>query len=83
MYPTVAALRDGQSDFSLVGDKGLRFPTDQMIVWGDHYGVHYNPAHWPRPREFLPEQWLVPEDHELYPPKNAWRPFERGPGSIG
>jgi cytochrome P450 len=79
MYPTVAALRDGQPDFFLVGDNGLRFPTDQTIVWGDHYGVHHNPAHWPRPREFLPERWLVPENHELYPPKNAWRPFERGP----
>jgi cytochrome P450 len=44
MYPSVAALRDGQPDFFLVGDNGLRLPTDQTIVWDDHYGVHHNPA---------------------------------------
>ncbi|KAF7886789.1 uncharacterized protein EAF02_003436 [Botrytis sinoallii] len=68
IYPTVAALRDGQSYFSLIGDNGLRFPTERTIVWGDHYATHHNPAHWPRA-----------EDDELYPPKNGWRPFERGP----
>ncbi|APA13955.1 hypothetical protein SS1G_11247 [Sclerotinia sclerotiorum 1980 UF-70] len=79
IYPTVAALRDGQPDFHLVGDNGLRLPTNGTIVWGDHYAAHHNPAHWPRPEEFLPERWIVPEGHELYPPKNGWRPFERGP----
>lgn len=79
IYPTVAALRDGQSYFSLIGDNGLRFPTEQTIVWGDHYATHHNPAHWPRVEEFLPERWIVTEGHELYPPKNGWRPFERGP----
>ncbi|TGO48511.1 hypothetical protein BOTNAR_0471g00110 [Botryotinia narcissicola] len=79
IYPTVAALRDGQSYFSLIGDNGLRFPTERTIVWGDHYATHHNPAHWPRAEEFLPERWIVTEGHELYPPKNGWRPFERGP----
>ena len=79
IYPTVAALRDGQPDFFLSSDSGQRFPTDQCMIWGDHYGTHHNPHHWPRVEEFLPERWLVPEGHDLYPPKNAWRPFERGP----
>ncbi|KAF7917420.1 uncharacterized protein EAE98_010183 [Botrytis deweyae] len=79
IYPTVAALRDGQSYFSLIGDNGLRFPTERTIVWGDHYATHHNPAHWPRAEEFLPERWIVAEGDELYPPKNGWRPFERGP----
>ncbi|KAF5874720.1 putative afln vera monooxygenase protein [Botrytis fragariae] len=48
IYPTVAALRDGQSYFSLIGDNGLRFPTERTIVWGDHYTTHHNPAHWAR-----------------------------------
>ncbi|TGO52386.1 hypothetical protein BCON_0142g00120 [Botryotinia convoluta] len=60
-------------------DNGLRFPTDRTIVWGDHYATHHNPAHWPRAEEFLPERWIVAESDELYPPKNGWRPFERGP----
>ena len=29
--------------------------------------------------DFLPQRWLVPKGHPLYPTKNAWRPFERGP----
>lgn len=45
IYPTVAALRDGQPGFSLVGDNGLRFPTNHCKIWGDHYGTHHNPSH--------------------------------------
>ena len=30
-----------------------------------------------QPEDFLPQRWLVPEEHPLYPPKNVWRPFER------
>lgn len=79
IYPTVAALRDGQPDFFISTKDGHTLPTNQCVVWGDHYGTHHNPHHWQRPEEFLPDRFLVPEGHELYPPKNAWRPFERGP----
>lgn len=79
IYPTVAALRDGQSDFFMLNEKGQNLPTLHCVVWGDHYGTHHNPRYWARPEDFLPERFLVPEDDELYPPKNAWRPFERGP----
>ena len=79
IYPTVAALRVGQPNFSLVTESGQRFPTDGCIVLGDHYGVHHNPKVWPEAEKFLPERWLVDEGDPLYPPKNAWRPFERGP----
>lgn len=27
----------------------------------------------------MPERFLVTEDDPLHPPKNRWRPFERGP----
>lgn len=79
IYPTVAALRDGQPGFFISSESGQSLPTDQCLVWGDHYGTHHNPRYWPRAEEFLPERFLVSEGHELYPPKNAWRPFERGP----
>ena len=79
IYPTVAALRDGQPDFFIPSESGQSLPTNHCVVWGDHYGTHHNPRYWPRPEEFLPERFLVSEGDELYPPKNAWRPFERGP----
>ena len=79
IYPTVAAIREGQPDFFLHDGKRQSFQTKDCVVWGDHYAVHHNPAHWPQPEEFLPERWLVPEGDPLYPPKHAWRPFEKGP----
>jgi len=79
IYPTVAALRVGQPGFTLVSESGQRFPTDDCIILGDHYGVHHNPSVWPEADRFLPERWLVEEGDRLYPPKNAWRPFEKGP----
>ena len=82
LHPTAAALRAGQSDFSLAGPTGQQFPTEGCLVWGDHQGVHHNPKNWPRPYDFIPERWLVSDSDPLYPPKYAWRPFERGPRSC-
>lgn len=82
LHPTAAALRTGPPDFYLTGPSGRQFPTEDCLVWGDHQGVHHNPAHWPRPYDFVPERWLVPEGDPLYPPNNAWRPFDRGPRSC-
>jgi cytochrome P450 len=79
LYSTVAAIRDGQPDFSLVAQDGQIFPTEGCMVWGDHYANHHNPDIWPRAEEYLPERWLCKEGGPLYPPSNAWRPFERGP----
>ncbi|PVI06285.1 cytochrome P450 [Periconia macrospinosa] len=79
IYPVVAALRIGQPGFSLVAENGQRFPTENCVVLGDHYGVHHNPSVWPDPDKYLPERWLVGEEDPLYPVKDAWRPFEKGP----
>ena len=79
IYPTVAALRIGQPEFFISTVDGQTLPTENCVIWGDHYGTQHNPQSWTRPEEFLPERFLVPEGNELYPPKNGWRPFERGP----
>ncbi|MCJ1282012.1 hypothetical protein MMC26_001335 [Xylographa opegraphella] len=79
LFPAVSAPRAGQPDFFLSDAEGRQYPTEHCLVWGNHFGVHHNPRHWPRVEEFLPERWLVPEGDPLYPTKNAWRPFERGP----
>ncbi|KAF2743074.1 cytochrome P450 [Sporormia fimetaria CBS 119925] len=79
IYPVVACLRIGQPNFTLVSPSGTHFPTANTIVLGDHYGLHHNPSVWPDAETYLPERWLVGEGDPLYPPKHAWRPFERGP----
>ncbi|KAJ4347928.1 uncharacterized protein N0V89_009300 [Didymosphaeria variabile] len=79
IYPTVSTIRSGQRDLHLVSPNGHSFPTESCMIWGDHYSNHHNPHVWNRPEDYLPERWLCTEEDSLYPPKHAWRPFERGP----
>ena len=83
LFPPAASVRAGQPGFLLFssGTK-IPFPTEKCLVWSNHYGLHRNPRYWVRPDEFLPERWLVSEGDPLYPVKDAWRPFEKGPRSC-
>lgn len=77
--PTATA-RFGLPGFSLLDPPdGTGLPTANCLVVGNHYGIHHNPRFWPRADDFVPDRWLVGEGHPLYPVKNGWRPFERGP----
>ena len=82
MFPPTATLRQGGPGFVLTAANGASFPAEGFRIVGDHYATHHHPALWPRPDEFLPERWLVDAGDPLYPPLNAWRPFERGPRSC-
>lgn len=83
LFPPAASARCGQSDFFLSSpSNNTRFPTEKCLVWSNHHGLHRNPRYWIRPEEFLPERWLVSEGDPLYPAKDAWRPFEKGPRSC-
>jgi cytochrome P450 len=79
IYPTVSTIRSGQPGLHLFSPDGQRFPTEKCMIWGDHYSNHHNPHVWDRPEEYIPERWLCAEGDSLYPPKHAWRPFEKGP----
>jgi sterigmatocystin biosynthesis cytochrome P450 monooxygenase len=79
LYPPTSTARFGLPGFYLTDSNGKRLPTQNCLVVANHHGIHHNPHFWPRVEEFLPERWLVDENHPLYPVKNGWRPFERGP----
>ena len=80
LFPPGASVRIGQSDYLLSSPNiNTLFPTERSLLWSDHYALHHNPRYWVRPEEFLPERWLVGEGDPLYPVKDAWRPFEKGP----
>ena len=80
LFPPAATVRAGQPDFFLFSSSTKTpFPTEKCLVWSNHYGLHRNPRYWVRPDDFLPERWLVSEGDPLYPVKDAWRPFEKGP----
>ena len=79
LYPAVSSVRAGEPGFNVTDDSGRRFPTDKLLVWANPQTIHRDPAYWPQADHFLPDRWLVPPGHELYPIKGAWRPFEHGP----
>ena len=83
LFPPAATVRAGQPDFFLFNSSSKTpFPTEKCLVWSSHYALHRNPRYWVRPDAFMPERWLVSEGDPLYPVKDAWRPFEKGPRSC-
>ncbi|KAI0397521.1 cytochrome P450 [Xylariaceae sp. FL0594] len=78
LFPPAGGIRQGCRDLVLRGRDGTEYPTEGVLVQLNHNGIGRNPRTWPRPLEFLPERFLVGPDHELYPPKGAWRIFETG-----
>lgn len=71
------SFRLGSPDFQLQAN-GEQFPTDGFILQTAPRMTHRNPSIWPRPNEFLPDRFMVGEDHPLHPVKNALRTFEPG-----
>ncbi|KAJ8121930.1 hypothetical protein ONZ43_g1743 [Nemania bipapillata] len=78
LLPAAAGARHGCNDLVLKGSDGMEYPTGGILVQMNHVAIMRNPTTWPRPLEFLPERFLVGPEHELYPPKGAWRVFEIG-----
>lgn len=79
LFPPASTSRLGKINESVTDDQGNLCPTDGAIVFMLHVATHRSPKYWIRPEEFLPERWIVGQEHELYPMKGAWRPFEIGP----
>ncbi|KAM5492341.1 hypothetical protein McaMca56_007179 [Microsporum canis] len=77
MHSLANTLRQGSPNFNFSLD-GMQYPTDDCFIQTVPTLTHIHPDLWPRPAEFIPDRFLVPEGHPLYPVKNAWRPFELG-----
>lgn len=79
LYAPAATMRAGGGGIVLRDRANREFPMDHIGASIIHRAVHFNPRVWPRPREFLPDRFLVDPGHELYPNPAAYRPFEQGP----
>lgn len=79
LLPPAATMRQGRSGVSLTDRQSNSYLMDHIGTTIVHPAVHLNPRVWPRANEFLPQRWLVGEDHELYPNPREYRPFEQGP----
>jgi cytochrome P450 len=78
-FPPANGIRQGSANADVADDLGNICPTENAMVWTGHMQMATAPKYWVRGNEFLPERWIVEPDHELYPMKGAWRPFENGP----
>ncbi|KAI1505057.1 cytochrome P450 [Biscogniauxia marginata] len=78
LFPPANGIRMGCKDLVLKGRDGMEYPTENVSIQMNHISIMRNPKVWVRPLEFVPDRFLVGPDHELYPPKGAWRPFEFG-----
>ena len=82
LYPPASSTRSGKPGHSITDPSGRLFPTQDLLVWSNVYGIHRDPNIWPESDKFLPERWLVEEGDRFFPQKGAFRPFEFGPRSC-
>lgn len=80
MYPLAGTFREGTPLTVLhAEDGGAPVSAEGFDLVDGVWELHYRPDLWPRPREFLPERWLVAQGDPLFPVPHAWRAFEHGP----
>lgn len=79
LFPVVSGTREGEIGYFIQDDRGVRFPTENFLVWSVPQAQHRDPAFWPQPDDFLPERWLVGPNDALHPVAGMYRPFEHGP----
>lgn len=79
IYPPTAALRQSVPGSTITTAAGTVLPSEDLYIITNTWATHLNPRVWVRPKEFLPERWLVQPGHELYPPTGGFRPFDIGP----
>ncbi|KAI0397542.1 vera protein [Xylariaceae sp. FL0594] len=83
LNPLAATMRHAPEGAVLVGadSTSTSYPVGGWAVWLSAPGVALHPDYWPRPNEFIPERWTVPEGDPLHFPAatSAWAPFSLGP----
>ncbi|KAI0478166.1 putative cytochrome P450 [Xylaria cf. heliscus] len=79
LYAPAGTTRAGIPGMTVTDLQGNEQPMQHAGANVLHQALHVNPRVWPRPKEFLPERFLVAPGHELYPDPTAFRPFEQGP----
>ncbi|KAI1855547.1 hypothetical protein JX266_000412 [Neoarthrinium moseri] len=79
LHGPAGTMRAGLTGVTVTDLEGSEQPMDYVGANVLHQALHVNPRVWPRPREFLPERFLVGPEDELHPDPAAFRPFEQGP----
>jgi cytochrome P450 len=77
LFPPVSAVRQG--DNSDIIYNGQKYNTKDYMIWIEQHTLHRRPDLFPSPDEFIPERFLPAPNNWQEIPKDAWRPFEKGP----
>jgi hypothetical protein len=70
LFPVAVTTRTGDPTIHITHPNGITYPTSGFMIWVNTYTIH-------RRADFFPERFL---EQEI--PKDAWRPFEKGPRSC-
>ncbi|KAK9237839.1 cytochrome P450 [Lipomyces kononenkoae] len=76
LYPPASTLRMGSEGITITSN-GQTYPTKGFLVWVNNHALSRRADIFPSPDSFMPQRFLADAPAEI--PRNAWRPFEKGP----
>ncbi|KAJ6020568.1 cytochrome P450 [Penicillium herquei] len=78
LFPVGFGARKAKPGIDALQYNGKSYPTSNQLIIPCTHTIHYDPEVFPLPSRFDPERFMEPNKV----PREAWRPFERGPRSC-
>ncbi|KAE9376613.1 cytochrome P450 [Stipitochalara longipes BDJ] len=76
LFPPIMTVREGNGTITY---EGITYDINGYMVFEVCHSIHRNAEYFPSPDDFIPERWVPGSDHFQEIPKDAFRPFEKGP----
>ncbi|PMD48855.1 cytochrome P450 [Hyaloscypha variabilis F] len=76
LFSPVMTVREGKGTLTY---EGVTYDINGCMVFEVSQAIHRNAEYFPSPDEFIPERWVPGSGRFQEIPKDAYRPFEKGP----